>query len=272
MSLQLNLIQGNIMKSTRIILIVLFSYLFVGSVYASEGKGLEIATEVDVRDRGFGDTTSTMTMTLFDQYGNSTSRKIRNRTLEGTDEGDLSLVIFDTPADVKGTAFLSHTKKSGSDDQWLYLPALKRVKRIASSNQAGPFMGSEFAYEDISSQELEKYTYKYLRNEDYQGLDCFVVEYDPIDRKSGYSKQIVWIDTKEYRSHKIEFYDRKESLLKTLIYRNYSKYNGKFWRADIFEMQNHQTGKKTTLEFDDWKFQTGLSAKDFNKKSLKKVR
>ena len=136
MSLQLNLIQGKIMKSTRIILIVLFSYLFVGSVYASEGKGLEIATEVDVRDRGFGDTTSTMTMTLFDQYGNSTSRKIRNRTLEGTDEGDLSLVIFDTPADVKGTAFLSHTKKSGSDDQWLYLPALKRVKRIASSNQA----------------------------------------------------------------------------------------------------------------------------------------
>ena len=80
MSLQLNLIQGKIMKSTRIILIVLLSYLFVGSVYASEGKGLEIATEVDVRDRGFGDTTSTMTMTLFDQYGNSTSRKIRNRT------------------------------------------------------------------------------------------------------------------------------------------------------------------------------------------------
>ena len=116
------------MKSFRIILIVLLSYLFVGSVYASEAKGLEIATEVDVRDKGFGDTTSTMTMTLFDQYGNSTSRKIRNRTLEGTDEGDLSLVIFDTPADVKGTAFLSHTKKSGSDDQWLYLPALKPSK------------------------------------------------------------------------------------------------------------------------------------------------
>ena len=137
------------MKSQIIVFIVLFAYLFGGSVYASDGKGLEIATEVDFRDRGFGDTTSTMTMILFDQYGNSTSRKIRNRTLEGKDEGDLSLVIFDTPADVKGTAFLSHTKKSGSDDQWLYLPALKRVKRIASSNQAGPFMGSEFAYEDI---------------------------------------------------------------------------------------------------------------------------
>ena len=260
------------MKFMQIIFIALVSCLFAVNVYASGGRGLEIATEVDARDNGFGDTTSTMTMTLFDQYGNSTSRKIRNRTLEGTDEGDLSLVIFDTPADVKGTAFLSHTKKSGSDDQWLYLPALKRVKRIASSNQAGPFMGSEFAYEDISSQELEKYTYKYLRNDAYNGFDCFVVEYDPVDRKSGYSKQIVWIDTKEYRSHKIEFYDRKESLLKTLEYKGYSQYNDKFWRADVFEMENHQTGKRTVLEFDDWKFQTGLTAKDFNKKSLKKVR
>ena len=96
-----------------------------------------------------------------------------------------------------------------------------------------------------------------MRNEDYQGLDCFVVEYDPIDRKSGYSKQIVWIDTKEYRSHKIEFYDRKESLLKTLVYKNYSKYNGKFWRADIFEMENHQTEKRLY-----WNLTTGSSKLD----------
>ena len=119
-----------------------------------------------------------MTNTEIRHRGRSETKHWREQT-----RGDLSLVIFDTPADVKGTAFLSHTKKAGSDDQWLYLPALKRVKRIASSNQAGPFMGSEFAYEDISSQELEKYTYKYLRNEDYGGLDCFVVEYDPVDRK-----------------------------------------------------------------------------------------
>jgi len=260
------------MRFIQILCAVLFPFILSTGLNASDGRGLEIAAEADNRDIGFGDTISTMTMTLYYQYGNTTSRKIRNKTLEGTDQGDFSLVIFDTPADVKGTAFLSHTKKAGSDDQWLYLPALKRVKRIASSNQAGPFMGSEFAYEDISSQELEKYTYKYLRNENYGGLDCFVVEYDPVDRKSGYSKQIVWIDSEEYRSHKIEFYDRKESLLKTLVYTGYNKYNDKFWRADVFEMQNHQTGKKTILNFEDWEFQTGLSAKDFNKKSLKKVR
>ena len=260
------------MKSPRIILIVLFSYLFVGSVYASEGKGLEIATEVDVRDRGFGDTTSTMTMTLFDQYGNSTSRKIRNRTLEGTDEGDLSLVIFDTPADVKGTAFLSHTKKSGSDDQWLYLPALKRVKRIASSNQAGPFMGSEFAYEDVTSQEVEKYTYKWIRDEDYKGEKCFVFERYPVYKNSGYTRQVVWLDQKDYKILRIKYFDRKNAPLKTLTQTDFKQYLGKYWYPGSMYMENHQTGKSTLLTWSDYKFQTGLSSKDFNKNSLKRTR
>ena len=154
----------------------------------------------------------------------STQRSIRNRTLEGEDEGDKSLVIFDTPGDVRGTAFLSHTKKVGSDDQWLYLPALKRVKRIASSNKAGPFMGSEFSFEDIASQEVEKYTYEYLRDEKYDGIDCFVVAYDPVDRKSGYSVQNVWIDKSRYIVLKTEYFDRKKSLLKTLSFEGYNQY------------------------------------------------
>ena len=239
---------------------------------ASPEKGLEIATELDKRDTGFKDSTSTMVMVLSGQHGQSTQRAIRNRTLEGSSEGDLSLVIFDSPGDVRGTAFLSHTKKAGSDDQWLFLPALKRVKRIASSNKAGPFMGSEFAYEDISSQEVEKYTYNYLRDEKVNGLDCFLVEYDPVDRKSGYSRQLVWIDKKEYRLQKIEFYDRKNSLLKTLSYADYNKFLGKYWRADTLSMENHQTGKKTQLQFSDWAFQTGMTEKDFQKNALKRIK
>ena len=260
------------MKNIAISLFASLALAIASSSFASETEGLRIATEVDRRDQGFGDTTSTMTMKLFDQYGNTTSRSIRNRTLERSGEGDMSLVIFDTPKDVKGTAFLSHTKKVGSDDQWLYLPALKRVKRIASSNQAGPFMGSEFAYEDISSQELEKYKYKFIRSEKYQGMDCYVVSYDPIGKKSGYSEQITWIDKKAYRVHKIDYFDRKKSLLKTLTFNDYKKYGGKFWRADKYTMINHQTGKKTILEFSDWKFGNGLTVADFSKKALKKTR
>ena len=113
------------MKNIAISIFASLSFAIASSAFASDAEGLRIATEVDRRDQGFGDTTSTMTMQLFDQYGNTTSRSIRNKTLERSGEGDMSLVIFDTPKDVKGTAFLSHTKKVGSDDQWLYLPALK---------------------------------------------------------------------------------------------------------------------------------------------------
>ena len=261
------------MKFLPLILIAGLTGLSLPSTAAaSPEKGLEIATELDKRDTGFKDSTSTMVMVLSDQHGQSTQRAIRTRTLEGSSEGDLSLVIFDSPGDVRGTAFLSHTKKAGSDDQWLFLPALKRVKRIASSNKAGPFMGSEFAYEDISSQEVEKYTYNYLRDEKVNGLDCFLVEYDPVDRKSGYSRQLVWIDKKEYRLQKIEFYDRKNSLLKTLSYADYNKFLGKYWRADTLSMENHQTGKKTQLQFSDWAFQTGMTEKDFQKNALKRIK
>ena len=148
-----------------------------------EAKGLAIARSADRRDLGFQDTQVDMLMVLKNRHGQESRRKIRNRTLEQKDDGDKSLIIFDSPRDIQGTAFLSFTHKSGPDDQWLYLPALKRVKRIASNNKSGPFMGSEFAYEDIASQEVEKYTYKYLRDEACDALTCFVVERYPVDKK-----------------------------------------------------------------------------------------
>jgi hypothetical protein len=119
-----------------------------------EERGLAIATEADRRDTGFGDYTSDVKMILKNKQGQESIREIRSRTLEVDGDGDKSLTIFDKPRDVKGTALLSFTHKEGPDDQWLYLPALKRVKRIASDNKSGPFMGSEFAYEDIASQEI----------------------------------------------------------------------------------------------------------------------
>ena len=261
------------MKLTTVTMFVaISSAVMTTAVFASPEKGLEIAVEADSRDKGFGNSTAQITMILMDKYGQSTQRAIRNRTFEGDKEGDKSLVIFDSPGDVRGTAFLSHTKKADSDDQWLYLPALKRVKRIASSNKAGPFMGSEFSYEDIASQEVEKYTYKYLRDETLNDFECFVVEYDPVDPKSGYKRQIVWMDKDEYRVHKIDFYDRKDALLKTLTYEDYNQYLDKFWRSNRLVMINHQTGKKTELLFANWKLQTGMTERDFEKSALKRTR
>ena len=239
---------------------------------SAEEKGLQIAQEADRRDEGFGDHEQTLVMILRNRHGQETTREIRGKSLEVADDGDKSMVIFDSPKDVEGTALLTHSHKTGDDDQWLYLPALKRVKRIASNNKSGPFMGSEFAYEDLSSQEVEKYTYKYIKDETLDGQDMFVIERYPTDENSGYTRQVVWMDKAEYRPFKIDYYDRKESLLKTLTLHDYQQYVGKYWRPGRMEMVNHQTGKSTTLKFEDYEFQIGYTDRDFDQNALKAAR
>ncbi len=237
-----------------------------------EQRGLEIAQEMDRRDTGFHDFESSMTMLLRNRHGEESLRNMRNKTLEVADDGDKTLIIFDQPLDVKGTALLSFSHKAGDDDQWLYLPALKRVKRIASRNKSGPFMGSEFAYEDISSQEVEKYTYKHIGEERFEGKASLILERYPADPNSGYTRQQVWVDAERYIPLKIDYYDRKKELLKTLLFRNYQQYLGQYWRADQMFMENHQTGKSTLLSWEKYSFRTGLDEGDFNKNSLKRAR
>ena len=237
-----------------------------------EEQGLAIAIEAEKRDTGWKDTSAKLMMTLTNRYGESSIRELSIRVLEITGDGDKSLTIFHTPNDVRGTAFLSYTHVKGADDQWLYLPALKRIKRISTGNKSGPFMGSEFAFEDLASQEIEKYSYRYLGDDTVNGMEAFIVERIPNDKRSGYTRQNVWIDKAEYRIQKIEFYDRKDSHLKTLIYLSYQQYLEQYWRADRMEMKNHQTGKATTLEWSDYSFDNGLSNRDFDKSTLKRAR
>lgn len=248
------------------------SMAFADNDTAANQRGLEIAIEADQRDNGFGDSAASMQMTLRNRHGETSERQLRNKTLEVADDGDKVIIIFDTPRDVKGTAFLSFTHKFEPDDQWLYLPALKRVKRIASRNKSGPFMGSEFAYEDISSQEIEKYRYKFIKNETFDGRDHFLIERYPLDPKSGYVRQQVWLDQIEYRIWKIDFFDRKDTLLKTLRFDDYNQYLGRYWRANLMEMINHQTGKSTLLNWRDYRFNNGFNEKLFTKGALKKAR
>ena len=261
------------MKPFRIALLLLMGSLPLATVAETpEEKGLAIAMEADLRDKGFGDSSAAMKMILRNKQGDESTREVRVRSLEVEGDGDKSMSIFDSPADVKGTAFLTFSHVNTPDDQWLYLPALKRVKRIASKNKSGPFMGSEFAYEDISSDEVEKYTYKHLRDETLDGIDNFVIERDPVDVNSGYTRQVVWIDKAEYRPQKIDYYDRKNDHLKTLTFHEYRQYLDKYWRAMRYEMVNHQTGKSTTLLWEKYDFRTGLKDRDFDKNSLKRAK
>jgi outer membrane lipoprotein-sorting protein len=238
----------------------------------AEEKGLALAVEVDFRDTGFGDSGASMEMILKNRKGDTSLRQARVKTLEIIGDGDKGMTIFDKPADVKGTAFLTYSHSLEPDEQWLYLPALKRTKRISSKNKSGPFMGSEFAYEDISSQEVDKYTYKFLREEDLDGKPTFVNEQVPAYKNSGYKRQIVWIDQARYIPLKIDFYDRKDSLRKTLIFSDYKQYQDKYWRAHSMHMTNHQNGKSTLLSWGEYTFGTGLSDKDFKKNVLKRAK
>lgn len=237
-------------------------------------QGLEIAKESDRRDLGFGDSFAVLKMILSNRHGQKSTRELRIQTLEVSDpdQGDKTLTIFDRPRDIEGTAFLSFTKILDPDDQWLYLPALKRVKRISSANKSGPFVGSEFAYEDLLSFEVAKYDYRWLRNEPCGELTCFVVERFPLYENSGYTRQTVWIDQQEYRIMRTEFFDRKESLLKTLVMSDYKQYLGQYWRAHRLVMENHQTGKATELHFDQYEFRKGLNDTNFNPNRLKRLR
>ena len=233
-----------------------------------EERGLEIAKAAEEADLGFGSAIVELTMTLKNKNGQTSERSLSNRILELTEDGDKSLIVFNSPKDVKGTATLTYTHKVGADDQWLYLPSIKRVKRISSNNKSGPFVGSEFAYEDLSSQEVEKYTYKFLKEEG----SLLYVEQDPVDPKSGYTRRIATYNKdKGYRIEKVEFYDRKNALLKTLNYSDYKLYKDKFWRALTLHMVNHQSNKETMLKFSDYNFGADLDDDDFTQVALQRA-
>ena len=233
-------------------------------------RGLAIATEADTRDRGWQDASASMTMTLRNAAGEESKRELRVKSLEVDGDGDKSLTLFDSPRDIAGTGFLSYTHALTPDDQWLYLPALKRVKRIASANKSGPFMGSEFAYEDLTSSEIQKYSYRLLGEETLAARETFVIEETPAYEHSGYTRRVVWLDKAMYQPLKVAFYDRKNALLKTLTASDYAQYLDQYWRAGRMLMVNHQSGKQTELVWRDYRFRQGLTPRDFDQNTLKR--
>lgn len=236
-------------------------------------KGYDISARSDRTDLGFGDSVVEAQMVLRNAAGQETTRDLSFSTLEKENEnvGDKSLVVFLSPRDVEGTALLSHARILEPDDQWLFLPALKRVKRISSANKSGPFVGSEFAFEDFTTTELNKFTYNYISEEDHDGMTMDVIERFPRYEKSGYTKQKAWVDQDIFQTRKVEFYDRKGELLKTLTLSDYREYDG-VWRAHKFSMVNHQTNKETDIVFGDYAFKTGLDKNDFEQGVLTRLR
>ncbi len=237
--------------------------------------------EADRRQSGYGDMLVTLKMILRNSQGSSVERELDLKQLEVPEGGDKLMVVFNTPKAIQGTALLSHGQLTREDDQWLYLPAVKRVKKIASRNRSGPFLGSEFSYEDLSTQEVVKYSYDFLREEPCGEAQCFVVERKPgPNLYSGYLRQIFWIDTEHYRTLKVDYYNRGDRLTKTLIASDFKQFaipsapaQSGIWKPERMLMSNLVTGKSTELVWSDFRFGVGLSdERDLSVTSLRRVR
>jgi hypothetical protein len=239
-----------------------------------EEKGRAIAVEADRRGEGFGDSVTTLTMELVGADGRVRTRRLRLQTLEAPEPGagDRSLVLFHEPRDIAGTAFLSYTYIDRPNDQWLYLPSLRRVRRIAPANQSGSFVGSEFTYEDLLSEEADRFDHRWLRDEPCGEMICFVVERRPRYADSGYSRQLVWIDQAEFRPMRVEYFDLRERFEKTLAFDDYRQYLDRYWRAHRLTMDNHLTGRRTVLTSEPFEFRTGLAGEAFDPSALPRLR
>ena len=235
--------------------------------------GRLIFTEADARDEGYVDLSVDLRMVLKNARGRATERALRIRQLEVADDGDKVLVVFDAPGNIRGTALLSHAHPSTPDDQWLFLPALKRTKKIASRNRSGPFVGSEFSFEDLSPREIDKYTYEFLGIEACGALECFVVNRTPLDEYSGYTLQRVALDVEHLRVQQIDFTDRRNQPYKQLKVTGYELFKQRFWRPSFMHMSNLRTKKTTELHWDNYQFEVGFEAdRDFSVNSLRRIR
>ena len=231
-------------------------------------ENLEVAQKADLVMDGFISSIAKIQMVLINASGQQSVRDLEMKTLEGED-GDKTISTFLSPADIKGTKTLTHEHVDRDDDQWLYLPALKRIKRIASRNRSGSFMGSEFSYEDIGNQNYKKFIYKGEAKEvELKGVLCYQGVRIPKDSNSGYTKQVSWIDKSSFLIQQIEYYDRKQELLKTAVFSDYKQIEG-IWRVGKIVMTNHQNDKSTILTWKTEKLKAGLTAKEFNKRVLK---
>lgn len=256
-----------------VILISLFSG-FLHSSYASAdaiSEGEMVAKKADKQLRHYVDSLVELTMELTAPSGQTATRSVRVQSLEA-DDGEYTLMIFDTPRDVAGTSMLTHNYRDRDHHQWIYLPAIRRVKQIGARDKSGPFMGSEFAYEDIVSPFYEKFSYRLEVEEECAGITCWVVERIPKDPYSGYTRQRVWVGQEHHLIHRIEYFDRRNVLLKTYTAEHFIHHNDEHWRASQMLMVNHQNNRQTRLVWSEFRFNNGLSQQDFNQNALMRIR
>jgi hypothetical protein len=211
----------------------------------ASGRGRAIMAAVETATAGEAEH-ATMEMILSDDGGREVERKAELYVRETGDGRTQSLIRFLEPTDLRGTAFLTH-ERPGPDDQWLYLPGLERVKRIASSRRTGSFAGTQFTYEDLSGRAVDDYAHRYAGADTLDGEPADVVESVPREEDSGYSRLVSWVSREKPVFLRVDYYDRRERLLKRSTAEGFTRVEGGGWRADTLTMKNEQNGKATVM-------------------------
>jgi hypothetical protein len=261
---------------TRIALFV-FAFGIVGlgeSAFAEDPKAREIMEKVDERDDG-DNQTSRLEMILIDKRGKQRVRELHSlRKDKGVDE--YSMMFFLSPADVKDTGFLTYDYDDSErdDDQWLYLPALKKTKRIAASNKSGSFMGSDFSYADMTDRPLEKYEYSLLQETEIDGHAVWVIESVSHDEEendeTGYTKSIQFVRKDNYVSIRAKIWVKKGKRNKYMEVKELEQIDG-IWVPTLITMttkKGNQTQHKTILKTSDVKFDQPLDFDSFSVRGL----
>lgn len=198
------------------------------------------------------------------------SVKERNLEFLRKDYGSGSRILFKflKPALVKGTALLTWNNRDKDNDHWIYLPALKRVRRIAASDKSKGFMGSDFSYEDLSKRSLKKDAFKMLKGVSLEGALCYVLEALPKDKSEKIQRRKVWIRKDNFLPIKAEYYDSNGNLIKELTTERVSKIQN-IWTISYSRMSNFEKDSVTTMELKEIKYNLKLSDRNFKTKGMK---
>lgn len=216
-----------------------------------EKHGRAIAGYADLFDSGWKDEVLQGRMTLFDAGGDSVERRFSRMVFERAKEGDKLIIRFLAPAEIKGVSALTFENPRGSDDNWLYLPSTKRVRRISGSNNTASFQGTEFTYEDLANLDPSEYEWRLFGEEnlvrDGEATPVYRLEARPTYKDTGYQRLTVYMHRERWTQERIEYYDLSGTLLKTRESSDWEHFHDRFWRAGKIEMENHQTKKRTVL-------------------------
>ncbi len=247
--------------------LAILGLLFPASVSAAP-SGLEVMTKVYERPTGT-DQEADLTMTLINRSGAERVREI-HQFLRDVGDTEKKIMFFKTPADIRNTSFMNWSHDDGrDDDQWIYLPALKKVKRISSDSRSDYFMGSDFTYDDLGERHPKNDEHKVLREESLDGEACYVIESTPKDADYMYSKTVTWVVKDKWLGLKREFYDEDGDHLKTLRVKSFQEIGG-FWIVVHSEMHNTQKNHRTIMKLDNVRVDQGVPSSKFTERMMKR--